>query len=168
MVNAGPDPSSGNNGPAAGAAERLRAARYVLIAAALLLFGGALFFALPLAYPLAGVVVLILVAASLPRPRADWRSEASGRSGGQVWPDTAMKATVEAFPRAAFVLDAGGAVRYANETAGRLFPATRPGDAFTLTFRRPEFSEALEIAGAGQATSVEFRQPLAKRPSPTR
>ena len=70
-----------------------------------------------------------------------------------------MKATVEAFPKPAFVLDGGGTVRYANENAARLFPATRPGDLFTLTFRWPEFSEALEIAEAGQAASVEFREP---------
>jgi two-component system, OmpR family, phosphate regulon sensor histidine kinase PhoR len=159
MVNAAPDPSSGNSGPAAGAAERLRAARYVLIAAVLLLLAGSLFFALPFAYALVGTVFLILVAALPLRPRADWRSEESGRSGNQVWPDTAMKATVEAFPRAAFVLDASGTVRYSNGSAGRLFPATRPGDAFTLTFRRPEFAEALETAGSGEVTSVEFREP---------
>jgi two-component system phosphate regulon sensor histidine kinase PhoR len=158
MVSAGPDPSSANSGAAAGAAERLRAARYVLIAAALVLLGGSLFFALPFAFSLAGIVFLILVAALLPRPRTDLRSEESGRSS-QIWPDTAMKATVEAFPSAAFVLDASGTVRYANESAGRLFPATRPGDAFTLTFRRPEFSEALETAGSGEVTSVEFREP---------
>ena len=70
-----------------------------------------------------------------------------------------MKATVAAFPKAAFLLDATGTVRYANEQATQLFPATRPGDAFTLTFRRPEFAEALELAEAGQSTSVEFREP---------
>jgi two-component system phosphate regulon sensor histidine kinase PhoR len=70
-----------------------------------------------------------------------------------------MKATVEAFPKAAFLVDANGSVRYANEHAARLFPATRPGDAFTLTFRWPEFSDALELAEAGQQASVEFREP---------
>ncbi len=70
-----------------------------------------------------------------------------------------MKATVAAFPKAAFLLDAAGTVRYANEQAAQLFPATRPGDAFTLTFRRPEFAEALELAEAGQQASVEFREP---------
>jgi two-component system phosphate regulon sensor histidine kinase PhoR len=69
-----------------------------------------------------------------------------------------MKATVEAFPKAAFVLDGSGAVRYANGHAGRLFPATRPGDAFSLTFRRPEFSDAVELALSGENTSVEFRE----------
>ncbi len=69
-----------------------------------------------------------------------------------------MKATVEAFPKAAFLLDATGTVRYANRHAAGLFPQTRPGDPFILTFRRPEFPEALEIAGAGQSTTIEFRE----------
>jgi two-component system phosphate regulon sensor histidine kinase PhoR len=159
MVNTMPDASSGNTGPAARAAERLRAARYILIAGALLLLGGSVVFALPLAYALAGIIFLIIVAALLPRPRADWRSGAGGRSSSQIWPDAAMKATLEAFPKAAFVLDGGGTVRYANGGAGRLFPATRPGDAFALTFRRPEFANALEAAVSGEATSVEFREP---------
>ena len=46
-----------------------------------------------------------------------------------------------------------------TQSAERLFPATRPGDPFTLTFRRPEFGEALEAALAGEASSVEFREP---------
>ncbi len=158
MVSAAPGPAN-DNGPNSGAAERLRAARFVLAVAALALLAGTAFFALPLLYSLAAVFLLILVAALPPRPRPEGRSPGSGRSGHQVWPDTAMKATVEAFPLAAFVLDAGGTVRYANVAASRLFPATRPGDAFTLTFRRPEFSEALGFAGAGQANSVEFRAP---------
>lgn len=159
MVNAGPSPPAENDPQPRGAAERVGDARYVLIAAALTLLAGTVLFSLPFAYALGGLLFLVVVAALAPRARSDWRDTDRGRSGSPVWPDTAMKATVEALPRAAFVLDAGGAVRYANENAARLFPATRPGDAFTLTFRRPEFSEALEIAGAGHATSVEFRSP---------
>ncbi len=151
--------SSKDNTPTAAATERVRAARYVLAAAALALLAGTAFFALPFAFSLAAILILLLVAAFLPRPRSDWRSAETGRSGNQVWPDTAMKATVEAFPKPAFVLDAAGTVRYANQLAGQLFPATRPADPFTLTFRRPEFAEALEIAGAGQATSLEFSEP---------
>lgn len=159
MVNAEPGPPAENGSSPGGAAERIGAARYVLIAAALTLFAGTIFFSLPLAYALGGAVFFLLVAAFAPRTISDRRDADTGRGGHAVWPDTAMKATVEAMPKAAFVLDAGGIVRYANESAVCLFPATRPGDAFTLTFRRPEFAEALELAGAGQSTSVEFREP---------
>jgi len=158
MVNDGPNPSVENGPPPDGAAQRIAAARYVLIAAALMLLAATLFFSVPLLYATGAVLVVVLVAAFAPREMSDWRRNDLSRAGLQVWPDTAMKVTVEAMPKAAFVLDVGGAVRYANDNATRLFPATRPGDAFTLTFRRPEFAEALELAGAGEATSVEFRE----------
>ena len=159
MVNAEPDPSTAGRAGPAGPAERIYAVRYLLIAAALSLLAGSVFFKLPLSFAV-GVLVVLVVAASLPsRRRFAAVGPGAGQSGLRVWPDTAMKATVEAFPKPAFLLDAGGAVRYANEQAAMLFPATRPGDAFTLTFRRPEFAEALELAGSGQQTSLEFREP---------
>ena len=160
MVNADPGPSSGEvNGPrAARAAARIQASRYILWAAALLLVLGVGAFNLPPFFAVGAIVVLVVVAA-LPSSRPSPAAGGSATRSALVWPDTAMKATVEAMPKAAFVLDTGGIVRYANTDAARLFPATRPGDLFTLTFRWPEFSEALEIAGAGQAASVEFREP---------
>ena len=139
--------------------ERLRASGHVLVAAAAALIVGAAFFGLPPVYVVVAIAALLVVAAIGPRRYAARRAAAEARNRALVWPDTAMKATVAAFPKAALLLDAAGTVRYANEQATQLFPATRPGDAFTLTFRRPEFSEALELAGAGQPTSVEFREP---------
>ena len=158
MVNAGPNPPTDGGPSPGGAAERIGAARYILVAAALALLAGTLFFGVPLGYSLAASVVLLFVAAVAPMPRLGLQPADTGRAGSQTWPDTAMKAAVEAMPKAAFVLDAGGTVRYANAEACRLFAATRPGDLFTLTFRQPEFAESLELAAAGEATSVEFRE----------
>jgi two-component system, OmpR family, phosphate regulon sensor histidine kinase PhoR len=139
--------------------ERVRASGHVLVAAAAALIAGAAFFGLPFTYALVAIVALLFVAAIGPRRSTSRQAAGDARNRALVWPDTAMKATVAAFPKAAFLLDATGTVRYANEQATQLFPATRPGDAFTLTFRRPEFAEALELAEAGQSTSVEFREP---------
>ncbi len=138
-------------------AERIRASGHVLIVGVIAVAAG-VFFGLPLVYAAAAIAVLLIVAAIGPRRVAARRSGGDGAGRSLVWPDTAMKATVEAFPKAAFLLDATGTVRYANQHAAALFPATRPGDPFTLTFRRPEFPEALEIAGAGQSTTIEFRE----------
>jgi two-component system phosphate regulon sensor histidine kinase PhoR len=157
MVSREPETSSGGSGSAP--FERLRAARYVLLAAALILVAAMSFAAMPAGFAALAFVVLV-TAALLPveaRPAAVDRR--AMRRSRPLWPDTAMKATVEAFPTASFLLDSHGSVRYANAHAARLFPATRPGDAFTLTFRRPEFGAALEIAEAGQQTSLEFREP---------
>ncbi len=138
-------------------ADRIRASGHVLVVAVAAIAAG-VFFGLPLGYAAAAVVVLLLVAALGARRPAARRGGADSAGRSLVWPDTTMKATVEAFPKAAFLLDSAGTVRYANQHAAGLFSATRPGDPFTLTFRRPEFPEALEIAGAGQSTTVEFRE----------
>lgn len=152
MVNGGPESRADQR-----AAARIHAARYILLAAAAILVAAIIFFELPALYAIPAFFALVIVAALPARSRAALRAAQQGRSALQVWPDTGMKATVEAFPTPAFLLDSAGTVRYANEQAGRLFPATRPGDSFTLTFRRPDFAEALELAGAGQSNAIEFR-----------
>jgi two-component system, OmpR family, phosphate regulon sensor histidine kinase PhoR len=139
-------------------AERIRASSHVLVAGVAAIALGA-FFGLPLVYAAAAVAALLVVAGIGARRPAVRRGSADSAGRPLVWPDTTMKATVEAFPKAAFLLDSAGTVRYANQHAAGLFPQTRPGDPFTLTFRRPEFPEALEIAGAGQSTTIEFREP---------
>jgi two-component system phosphate regulon sensor histidine kinase PhoR len=153
------EPSAPSGVGATRARQRILAARYVLMAAVALLLIGALFFALPLGFVLFGIVSLFLVAAVPLGGRTAGDGTGAGRAGLPVWPDTSMKATVEALPRPSFLLDAGGTMRYANRQAAGLFPATRSGDPFTNTFRRPEFADAVDDAAAGQATSVEFREP---------
>jgi two-component system, OmpR family, phosphate regulon sensor histidine kinase PhoR len=160
MVNVEPGPSSAEgSGPrTARAAGRIFASRYILWAAAVLLILGVAAFGLPPLFAVGAIVVLVIVAV-LPSRRLSSPVGGNAVRSALVWPDTAMKATVEAMPKAAFVVDSGAVVRYSNADATRLFPATRPGDLFTLTFRWPEFSEALDVASAGETTSVEFREP---------
>ncbi|MGH6923342.1 MAG: ATP-binding protein [Propylenella sp.] len=160
MVNAEPSGSGESAQPRRREAlERLRAARPTLLAASALILVGAVVFDVPLVYAFAGIVGLVVVAALPLRSRAAQAALDAGRSSLPVWPDTSMKATVEALPWPSFLLDATGVVRYANQLAADLFTATRPGDPFTNTFRRPEFGDAVEDAAAGQAMSVEFREP---------
>ncbi len=140
------------------AGERMRSSGAVVAVAAVALIAGVAALELPPLYAAFAAAALVVVAAVITAPRRAAARRADAAERALVWPDTAMKATVEAFPKAAFLLDSAGATRYANDHAAQLFPATRPGDAFTLTFRRPEFSEALEIAGAGQKATVEFRE----------
>ncbi len=101
------------------------------------------------------IAVLIAVGALAPaRPASVRTGEPAGASGGP--PETAVEATVEAMPQAALVLDSTGSVRYANKRAEQRFPATRPGDAFALTFRAPEIAAALDEALAGAPLSIEY------------
>ena len=79
---------------------------------------------------------------------------------------------VEAMPQAGLILDATGIVRYANKRAEQRFPATRPGDAFTLTFRAPDaeviraktavlFQAACEVGAMSSGADETGRQALA-------
>jgi two-component system phosphate regulon sensor histidine kinase PhoR len=157
-----PETPNTNTEPAAPTSERMYAVRYVLIAAIALVAVGAVFFGLHPVFAVAAVVVLLFVAAAPTRRLSDGQRRRA-RAGLQIWPDTSMKATVEALRTPTFVLDAAGIVRFANRQAAVAFPATRAGDPFTNTFRRPEFADAVEDAAAGQTTSVEFREPGAAK-----
>jgi len=158
MVNTEPSGSS-ESAPPPRAGVRIHAARHLLVAAAAVLLIGAVFFNVPLLFAVVAIGVLVLVAALPLQARASRARRAAERDGSQVWPDTSMKATAEALARPTFILDAAGLVRYANEQAAALFPATRPGDPLTNTFRRLEFASAVEDAAAGHSRSLEFREP---------
>ena len=145
--------------PSASPGERIRSARYVLALAAAALLAASAFWKVPLVFSVGASLFLLVVAAVVPRHRGVRRSvgERSARAG--TWPDTSMKAVVEAFPQAGFILDPAGTVRYVNSRAHGLFPATRPGDPFTLTFRSPEIGAALAEARRGEPRSVEYHEP---------
>jgi two-component system phosphate regulon sensor histidine kinase PhoR len=86
-----------------------------------------------------------------------WTEQTGLRAG--VWPETPMKAVLEALPRPAFILDRQGIVRYANREAAAAFASTRLGDPLTLTFRAPEMAEALRQAVAGANAAAEYHPP---------
>ena len=138
------------------ATARLRAFAYPLAAAFVSLFLAWLLFDLPLAFA-AAASLLILAAAAWAPPL---RKAAGERGRGPADPDAALdgaaRAVLSALPRPAFLLDAAGTVRFANDAAVRQFGATRPGDPFTLTFRSPEVRAALENVAA--APVVELRE----------
>jgi two-component system phosphate regulon sensor histidine kinase PhoR len=154
-----PGPADPEEPAPARPAERIRSARYILAVATAAVLGASLVWNVPFAYSAAVVLLLFLIAGFAPRRRIVFHrpGEAAGRA--TLWPDTAVKATVEAIPQPTFLLDPGATVRYANAHAGRLFPQTRPADPFTLTFRQPEVGEALSEVQAGRTSSAEFHPP---------
>src|SRR5688572_1896963 len=123
--------------------ERIRSARYVLIAAAAAFVLAAAVGYTPYIFTLGAIVFLVLVAAFAPRRPAGLRNEGAPTGRASVWPDSSMKAVVTALPQASFILDAAGTVRFANARAAEQFAATRAGDPFALTFRWPEIGDCL-------------------------
>ncbi len=151
-------PPSDSSREAASLGERVYSARILLIAAAALLLASSLLFDVPLAFSIAGVLALLMIAAFAAGGVRHREGEGSDRRRS-VSPGTSMKTVVEVLPQPALLLDAAGIVRYANQHAARLFPATRPADPFTLTFRWPEFADALEEARGGRTAVIEFSEP---------
>ena len=144
-----------NGDEKAGPGARLFDARFVLAAAILVLAVAVAVFSLPVLYALAGFAAIAIAAAIIPRPPAS-RRLAGESADSRIVPDASMKSVTNALSHPAFILDHGGAVRYANAEAARCFPATRPGDLFTLTFRSPELIEAMRSAAAGDAVTVDY------------
>ena len=144
-----------NGGEKAGLGTRLFDSRFVLAAAVLVLAVAVAAFSLPMLYALAGFAAMAIASAIIPHPSA--RRRLAGQSAGTgMSPDASMKSVTDALLHPAFILDHDGTVRYANGEAARRFPATRPGDLFTLTFRSPELIEAMRSAVAGKAVIVDY------------
>src|SRR5689334_7869174 len=103
MVSFEPGASSAGTGPrAARAADRVYAARYLLWAVAALLLLGVGTFELPPLFAIGAIIALVIVAA-LPSQRQSATAGDNTARSALIWPDTAMKATVEAMPKPAFV-----------------------------------------------------------------
>ena len=139
--------------------ERLYAARFILIAAIAALAVASAVWDVPLAFSLAMAALLVAIAAFLPRRRGILGGAEEHPEEERASPDAAVEPVVEAMPQAALLLDQAGTVRYANARARERFPATRPGDLFTLTFRAPEIGEALDEALSGAPRRIEHREP---------
>ena len=150
----GPGPA----GPGAAPRERLYAARFVLVAAIAALAVASVLWDVPLAFSLTVAALLVAIAAFVPQPRGILGG-AGGHPEERASRDAAIEPVVEAMPQAALLLDQAGIVRYANARARERFPATRPGDLFTLTFRAPEVGDALEEALSGAPRRIEHREP---------
>jgi two-component system phosphate regulon sensor histidine kinase PhoR len=148
----------GSAAPGAAPRERLYAARFILVAAIAALAAASALWDVPLAFSLAATAFLVAIAAFVPR-RSGILGGAGERPEEERASGDAAEPVVEAMPQAALLLDHAGIVRYANARARERFPATRPGDLFTLTFRAPEIGEALDEALSGAPRRIEHREP---------
>src|ERR1700693_2795089 len=139
--------------------ERLLAARGVLVAAGLVLFGVAAFNVVPVFYALLGFAVIVAAAVvgrggSAP-PRTGRAPEHPGPGIGSPWIET----LIGKLPDPVIVLDRGGRVVAFNARASAMAPALSRGEAVSLALRVPEVVDAIRRAGAGAgALRVEFSE----------
>jgi two-component system, OmpR family, phosphate regulon sensor histidine kinase PhoR len=140
---------------------RLAASRIPLGVAAVLL--GALAFQAPQIWPgaLVGWFLLALATLAFPRVPASPRQSETQPPRNLVWPGGDMKAICEALSHPAFIVDRGGALRYANSAASVAFGQAKIGDPISYKFRTPEIvrliGEALEN---GEERAFEYRDPV--------
>jgi two-component system phosphate regulon sensor histidine kinase PhoR len=114
------------------------------------------------AAPTVLIGVFAIVAAVLVLRLTD-RSEGveapSRPSAERVWPDTGMKAAVEALPDPCFIVDQRGLVRYANSTALQRGATARIGEPLSFFVRAPQLHDTLDgVRLTGEADEVEWQE----------
>jgi two-component system phosphate regulon sensor histidine kinase PhoR len=136
---------------------RLRAARFVLLAAAITLAVFVVTGALSVLQALAGLAAMV-AAALLTRPVAAASPETN--EGSAVPPgESLLMPFIEALPDPAVALDRNGRVLALNAEAKAFAPALRLGESALLVLRTPELVEAIRrTASSGETQRVEFTQ----------
>jgi two-component system phosphate regulon sensor histidine kinase PhoR len=138
---------------------RVRGARTVIVAAAIVFAGLAL--AGLLAVPLALTGFVILAGAALvAAPGADGaRPRAPSAVAANVVGSDALQAMIAGLPDPVIALDRDGRVRAFNEHARALTPALRRGEPVSLALRMPEMVDAIgRAAASGEVQRVEYSE----------
>jgi two-component system, OmpR family, phosphate regulon sensor histidine kinase PhoR len=134
----------------------------VLLGLAAILFA-ALTFQAPQIWPgaLAGWILLAFATLAFPRVPVSPRQSDIAPQRSQVWPGSDMKSICEALGHPAYIVDRGGALRYANTAAIRAFGQAKIGDPISYKFRAPDIvrriGKALE---SGEERALEYRDPV--------
>jgi signal transduction histidine kinase len=77
----------------------------------------------------------------------------------RIWPDTGMKAAVEALPDPCFIVDQRGLVRYANSAALQRGATARIGEPLSFFVRAPQLHDTLDgVRLTGEADTVEWQE----------
>jgi two-component system phosphate regulon sensor histidine kinase PhoR len=137
---------------------RLRAARFILLAAAIMLAGLVVTGALSIPQALAGLAALLAAALLTPTAPASAPSPADGRSA-LASGDPLLALLLDALPEPALALDRDGRVIALNAAVKTIAPALRRGDSALLMLRTPELVEAIRSAvSTGEAQRIEFTE----------
>jgi len=129
--------------------DRLRRSAIVLIAAALVLAGVAMFGVMTLAQAVA-VFLVIAGAALVPWHLQETLPEATELVGARPAETPVVQALVGGMPDAAVLLDRAGRVLHFNDAAAQLAPALRRNEFALFALRSPEIVTALRQAIASR------------------
>lgn len=112
------------------------------------------------------IAFVALVSTLMLTPRHAHLAKISSRLVPQsVWPDTRIKATVEALPEPCFIIGPKGIVRFINTAGRKMFPSVEEGEPLSFKLRLPDFLDALaRVTKGGEAEAVDYveRLPVAR------
>ncbi|WP_350336115.1 ATP-binding protein [Coralliovum pocilloporae] len=114
------------------------------------------------AWPLLAASFLVLAFAVVLTPRKPRLAKIrAGLAQRNVWPDTRIKAAVEALPEPSFLIGPKGIVRFGNMAGHQMFPSVEVGEPLSFKLRVPEFLDALaRVTQGGDAESVDYAERL--------
>jgi two-component system phosphate regulon sensor histidine kinase PhoR len=105
-----------------------------------------------------GAACLLAAGLALPlRPEEPARAPRDPAAGGRALEPALGRAALERLPNALLLIDAAGTIEYANPAARALFERLRVGEHYSMSFRAPDFLDAIgEAVAGGGALSFEF------------
>ncbi|WP_417685180.1 ATP-binding protein [Roseibium sp.] len=139
---------------------RLREARWLVAAAAVLTCGAWAFYAVPGVVAGSAFASMVFIAALFPRRTRSRRLEVvKQRELRRMWPGTGMKVTVDALPSPCFVADGRGITRYINKAALKVYGDLTPGDPLSFSLRAPSLLEAFDrVCSSGTAERISWTE----------
>ncbi|MAU98539.1 MAG: two-component sensor histidine kinase [Fulvimarina sp.] len=109
------------------------------------------------------VFVILVLTIMWPAREGARRNDGDGRPSDQTWPDSGMKAVLEALQEAALIIDRDLLIRYRNPVSAVAFGNMALADPLSLRFRSPELLASIEtaITNAVATTAIlEERRPI--------
>ncbi|MGM0584450.1 MAG: ATP-binding protein [Pseudomonadota bacterium] len=107
----------------------------------------------------AGAAAALVAGLALPAGRAapDDRGATPAEAPASALEPGLGRAALERLPSALLLIDAAGIIVYANPAARALFERLRVGEHYSMSFRAPDFLDALgEAVAGGEARSFDF------------
>ncbi len=137
---------------------RIAEARWILLTVLVAVSYAVFVHEVPLWAAASWLVVLVLVAAFIPRRPVNRRVKLNEqREIRRMWPGTGMKVTVDALPAPCFVADGRGITRYVNALAQAKYAGVKPGDPLSFSLRAPSLLEAFDrVCSTGGSERISW------------
>lgn len=140
--------------------DRLRDARWTLVATASVLFFIALSGQNLWTECVIGFVIILVVTLLAPRRGENTMPGDKTNHRNFAWPDAGMKSVCDALGHPAYILDRDAVLRYANVAATQAFGQSNVGDPISFKFRRPDIVRLIATGvSSAKRQEIEYHDP---------